>query len=110
MCHFVQVSKSAPTGEYLPTGSFMVRGRKNFLPPQPLIFGFGFLFRLADECIAGHFGERVVRGGGDGESVMDTDVMELEEDCESLEDCQSGLCGSTSFEHVNVDWGSNLLW
>jgi hypothetical protein len=41
-----QVSKSAPTGEYLPTGSFMIRGRKNFLPPQPLVFGFGFLFKV----------------------------------------------------------------
>ena len=32
-----QVSKTAPTGEYLPTGSFMIRGRKNFLPPHPLV-------------------------------------------------------------------------
>jgi hypothetical protein len=30
----LQVSKTAPTGEYLPTGSFMIRGKKNFLPPQ----------------------------------------------------------------------------
>ena len=32
-----QVSKSAPSGEYLPTGSFMVRGKKNFLPPSHLV-------------------------------------------------------------------------
>ena len=31
-----QVSKTAPTGEYLVTGSFMIRGRKNYLPPQQL--------------------------------------------------------------------------
>ena len=30
----LQVSKAAPTGEFLPTGSFMIRGRKNYLPPQ----------------------------------------------------------------------------
>jgi len=41
-----QVSKTAPTGEYLTVGSFMIRGKKNFLPPAPLIMGFGFLFRL----------------------------------------------------------------
>lgn len=41
-----QVSKSAPTGEYLATGSFMIRGRKNFLPPFPLVMGFTFLFKL----------------------------------------------------------------
>jgi len=37
-----QVSKSAPTGEYLPTGSFMVRGKKNFLPPSHLVKMFFF--------------------------------------------------------------------
>jgi hypothetical protein len=42
-----QVSKTAPSGEYLPTGSFMVRGRKNFLPPHPLIMGLSLLFKLA---------------------------------------------------------------
>jgi predicted ribosome quality control (RQC) complex YloA/Tae2 family protein len=32
-----QVSKTAPSGEYLTTGSFMIRGKKNYLPPSPLI-------------------------------------------------------------------------
>ena len=57
-----QVSKTAPTGEYLTVGSFMIRGRKNFLPPNPLVMGFAFLFKLvrvwlmldADQFIAEH--------------------------------------------------------
>eukprot|EP00898_Chlorokybus_atmophyticus_P002379 jgi/Chlat1/3141/Chrsp21S03365 len=49
-----QVSKTAPTGEYLVTGSFMVRGKKNFLPPTALIMGFGFMFRLDESSIAAH--------------------------------------------------------
>lgn len=48
----------------------MVRGKKNFLPPQPLVFGFGFMFKLSEECIGAHLGERAVRGGGDGDSVF----------------------------------------
>lgn len=52
-----QVSKTAPTGEYLSTGSFMIRGKKNFLPPANLVMGFGILFRLADESIAAHVKE-----------------------------------------------------
>ncbi len=36
-----QVSKTAPTGEYLTVGSFMVRGRKNFLPASSLEMGLG---------------------------------------------------------------------
>ncbi|KAI3387501.1 hypothetical protein SNEBB_003073 [Seison nebaliae] len=39
-----QVQKTAPSGEYLPTGSFVIRGKKNFLVPQKLIFGFGIVF------------------------------------------------------------------
>jgi len=44
-----QVSKTAPTGEYLTVGSFMIRGKKNFLPPSPLEMGLGVLFLLGDE-------------------------------------------------------------
>lgn len=56
-----QVSKTAPTGEYLGTGSFMIRGKKNFLPPCHLILGMSFLFRLEDGSVARHAGERRVR-------------------------------------------------
>ncbi|CAH1163719.1 unnamed protein product [Phaedon cochleariae] len=55
-----QVSKTAPTGEYLSTGSFMIRGKKNFLPPTHLILGLSFLFRLEDGCVEKHKGERKV--------------------------------------------------
>lgn len=56
-----QVSKSAPSGEYLPTGSFMIRGKKNYLPPSQLVLGFGFLFRLTEDCVEAHKNERVRR-------------------------------------------------
>lgn len=45
-----QVSKTAPTGEYLPTGSFMIRGKKNFLPPCRLELSFGYIFKI-DETL-----------------------------------------------------------
>ncbi|ELP94149.1 zinc knuckle domain containing protein, partial [Entamoeba invadens IP1] len=41
-----QVSKTAPSGEYLVTGSFMIRGKKNYLPPAPLVFGLGIVFAV----------------------------------------------------------------
>ncbi|KAF9923082.1 hypothetical protein FBU30_006797 [Linnemannia zychae] len=53
-----QVSKSAPTGEYLTTGSFMIRGKKNFLPPVQLVYGFGLLFKLDESSIGNHLHER----------------------------------------------------
>lgn len=59
--HSNQVSKSAPTGEYLGTGSFMIRGKKNFLPPCHLILGMSFMFKLEESSIERHAGERRVR-------------------------------------------------
>ncbi|KHJ95055.1 hypothetical protein OESDEN_05006 [Oesophagostomum dentatum] len=46
-----QVSKVTQTGEYLTKGSFVIRGKKNFLPSCPLSLGFGILFRV-DEVSA----------------------------------------------------------
>ncbi|PRD24469.1 UNVERIFIED_CONTAM: Nemf [Trichonephila clavipes] len=53
-----QVSKTAPSGEYLTTGSFMIRGKKNYLPPAYLIMGFGFMFKLDEESYKNHINER----------------------------------------------------
>ncbi|KAL7069054.1 hypothetical protein ACR3K2_05870 [Cryptosporidium serpentis] len=39
-----QVSKTAPSGEYLTTGSFVIRGKKNFLPPLKLEMGLVLVF------------------------------------------------------------------
>lgn len=67
--HHSQVSKTAPTGEYLTTGSFMIRGKKNFLPPCYLMMGFGFIFKLDETCIGNHLNERKVRAVDDAESI-----------------------------------------
>lgn len=79
-----QVSKTAPTGEYLGTGSFMIRGKKNFLPPCNLILGLSLLFRLEDGSIARHAGERKVRsfdGDYDGESIITgTESVKIDND------------------------------
>ena len=53
-----QVSKTAPTGEYLTVGSFMIRGKKNYLPLSHLVMGFGFLFKLDEESTERHRNER----------------------------------------------------
>ncbi|XP_001945685.2 nuclear export mediator factor NEMF homolog [Acyrthosiphon pisum] len=57
-----QVSKTAPTGEYLTTGSFMIRGKKNYLPATHLILGLSFLFKLEDSSIPRHANERKIKG------------------------------------------------
>ncbi|KAL3505591.1 hypothetical protein ACH5RR_030973 [Cinchona calisaya] len=73
-----QVSKTAPTGEYLTVGSFMIRGKKNFLPPHPLIMGFGVLFRLDESSLGAHLNERRVRGEEE-EEINDLDSESFRE-------------------------------
>ncbi len=66
-----QVSKSAPSGEYLSKGGFMIRGRKNFLPANQLIAGFGIMFKVHSSCTARHAGERRIRGFGEDASQFE---------------------------------------
>ncbi|KRT84636.1 hypothetical protein AMK59_2767 [Oryctes borbonicus] len=81
-----QVSKTAPTGEYLTTGSFMIRGKKNFLPPSHLILGLSFLFRLEDGSVERHKGERkVVYGTDDTSSIAENDLSKDEVEIEILD-------------------------
>ena len=89
------MSKSAPTGEYLSTGSFMIRGKKNFLPPNPLVMGFGLLFRLDESSVAAHIGERRVRGRGDNDTEAGSvagpgDVGELSDVDEDIDEDEEG--------------------
>lgn len=73
-----QVSKTAPTGEYLSTGSFMIRGKKNFLPPCHLILGLSFLFKLEESSVERHKGERRVRKFDDDASSVMTENERLD--------------------------------
>ncbi|XP_058465012.1 ribosome quality control complex subunit NEMF homolog [Malaya genurostris] len=74
-----QVSKTAPTGEYLTTGSFMIRGKKNFLPPCHLVLGLSFMFKLEESSVERHRGERKVRNF-DEESIISRDQSEPSDD------------------------------
>ncbi|XP_069772502.1 ribosome quality control complex subunit NEMF isoform X2 [Narcine bancroftii] len=91
--HHNQVSKTAPTGEYLTTGSFMIRGKKNYLPPSYLMMGFGFLFKVDEQYIWRHVGERKVK-------VQD-------EDMETVTSSTSDLYSEDTVPLVESDNGEN---
>lgn len=77
--HHDQVSKSAPTGEYLTTGSFMVRGKKNYLTQSQLIMGLGIMFHLEDSSIERHKDERRVKTINEESEKADSIVEEDKE-------------------------------
>lgn len=72
-----QVSKTAPTGEYLAAGSFMIRGKKNFLAPAALTYGFSLLYVLDAPSTARRLQARIQREQDHG-IVPDSDSFEPE--------------------------------
>ncbi|KAJ0980565.1 hypothetical protein J5N97_008820 [Dioscorea zingiberensis] len=92
-----QVSKTAPTGEYLTVGSFMIRGKKNFLPPHPLVMGFGILFRLDESSLASHLNERRVRGEDEGQQDIEGQLHKEQSN-------------SDSGDEINTEGGTNKEW
>ena len=56
-----QVSKQAPTGEYIGTGSFMIRGKKNYLISSALVFGFGLMYKLDEASVDRHKNDRRIK-------------------------------------------------
>ncbi|KAK3994971.1 ribosome quality control complex subunit 2 [Cladorrhinum sp. PSN332] len=77
-----QVSKAAPAGEFLPVGSFMVRGKKNLLPPALLTLGFGLVFRISEESKGRHVKHRLYDSAdfGTTEAPSATNSEEREKD------------------------------
>ena len=53
---------------FIGTGSFIIRGKRNFLNPQRLELGFTLMFCISEESLANHIGERHCR----------EDIQELE--------------------------------
>ena len=98
--HHNQVSKTAPSGEYLTVGSFMIRGKKNYLPLSQLVLGFSFFFRLGDDSQVKHADERKVKiveeeaisGGNTG---VDPIQQESDEEREEEEEENSGAFPNT---------------
>ncbi|GLT34754.1 hypothetical protein SLA2020_092530 [Shorea laevis] len=111
-----QVSKTAPTGEYLTVGSFMIRGKKNFLPPHPLIMGFGLLFRLDESSLGSHLNERRVRGEEEGiNDVEESGPLEEKSESESdnegeaIDAHQLAVEGRTDLNNVLTENVSNIV-
>ncbi|ROT35367.1 hypothetical protein SODALDRAFT_346319 [Sodiomyces alkalinus F11] len=99
--HADQVSKSAPSGEYLPVGSFTVRGQKNFLPPAPLLLGLGVLFRISEESKARHVKHRL---RDDADSVASSAPQE------SIPETTIPSAASTSAQEAGDDESMDEQW
>lgn len=98
-----QVSKTAPSGEYLSVGAFMIRGKKNYLPMTQLILGFGFLFKIDDDSIERHLNDRTIKGIENmtaKQSEEDFEDIEVEDD--EADDAEESLFPDTKIRTISV--------
>lgn len=87
-----QVSKTAPTGQFLTPGAFMIRGKKNYLPPSYLIMGFGFMYKLDEDSLERHEGERQTR-------TLEEDFVPMENAAsDAVEDTEIAVSDHSSSE------------
>lgn len=99
-----QVSKTAPTGEYLSAGSFMIRGKKNFLPSCQLIMGISLLFKLEDSFVDGHRGDRKVRTFDEDNIVDEKEENRLEREIlESVAEEEPKDCCAVDLDKLNLN-------
>ena len=68
-----QVSKTPPTGMYIATGSFIIRGKRNFVQPRALQLGLTLMFNLNEESLANHIGERKSRLADEDKERMEAE-------------------------------------
>lgn len=95
-----QVSKTPPTGMFIGTGSFIIRGKRNFLQPQRLELGFTLMFCVSEESLFNHIGERNCR----------EDLEELESALQ-LERAESQLTAEDAEQEIDAasasgDWNN----
>lgn len=96
--HHNQVSKQAPSGEYLKTGSFMIRGKKNFIPQTALVFGLGILYKLDDHSVFRHKDERKIK-------TTEEEINELRDEYEEepvVEENEDEI-GEKALSHLNIE-------
>lgn len=107
--HAEQVSKTAPTGEYLTTGSFMIRGKKNYLPPTQLILGFSILFKIDEESVQRRLLKEKEKNSDNKSStpLQEEDGCEIESHDENVKNFDRP--NSEKYKTVNEDVMDNLF-
>lgn len=108
---FEQVSKTAETGDYLEVGKFVIKGRKNFLPPSQLLLGFGVLWRVDEESAKRHGKHRietdeeklVVEGGAEKTNEVEPEVKDEETKDESDDDKDADDDSDEEFPDAKVE-------
>ena len=77
----------------------MIRGKKNFLPPVQLVYGFGYLFKLDESSVGNHVSEKLSAEGQDESTSQDVS------ESVSLADDEQESNGGIAEEEQNMEKG-----
>ena len=92
-----RVSKTTPTGDLLPDGSFVIQGQKNYLPPAQLLLGVGIMFKVSEESKMRHLRHRI-------QDPVGFTPTEFAKDLENKEDGHNGMGGmERPTEHQGIE-------
>ncbi|KII68681.1 Nuclear export mediator factor NEMF [Thelohanellus kitauei] len=81
-----QVSKSAPTGEYLQVGGFSIKGTKNFIPFPTMVLGLGLLFKVDPFSNFNHENDRLPKWSDENATETLEEVAQEEEPLPEVSD------------------------
>ena len=99
-----QVSKTPPTGMYIATGSFIIRGKRNFVQPRSLTLGLTVMFALNEDSLANHMGERKVRLEEEDVKRLEEELKEKEEEeAKRLEEVSQSLAPESEFDMSEIN-------
>ena len=99
-----QVSKTPPTGMYIATGSFIIRGKRNFVQPRSLTLGLTVMFALNEDSLANHMGERKVRLEEEDVKRLEEELREKEEEeAKRLEEISQSLAPESEFDMSEIN-------
>lgn len=87
----------------------MIRGKKNFLPPHPLIMGFGLLFRVDESSLGLHLNERRVRGEDEASNVLNENGDTKTSGSESDDETAKHKDGSTHLSTESQVGSKNFI-
>ena len=99
-----QVSKKSPTGEPLPSGSFMIRGKKNYLSPYRLEMGIGLFFEIGNDS-SKHIFERHRRDMSEEEwsYLIEKGVLQTTEQEKTLTNLETILTENVTVDDMDDD-------
>lgn len=84
----------------------MIRGKKNFLPPVQLVYGFGYLFKLDESSIGNHVSEKrkeLTDGDDDDDIESNTDAANDDADLDGSGDKLQEIAAENSSEDLVQD-------